>query len=85
MRWRRTTFVLRGDTWKPLEYCQDATLLDNTEEEIPNPAFVMLLLISHNDWLSPEELGLVFESLENIGDLSQPQLDPQVITTSLSN
>ena len=64
MRWRRTTLVLCGDTWKLLEYCQDAALLDNIEEEIPNPAFVTLLLISHNDWLSPEGLGLVIESPE---------------------
>ena len=71
--------VLRGDTWKLLEYCQDATLLGNLEEEIPNPASVILLLaISRDDWPSPEELGLVIESPQNIGGLSQPQLDPQV-------
>ena len=79
-RWRRTTtLVLRGDTWKLLEYCQDATLLGNKEEKIPNPASVILLrTISRDDWLSPEELGLVIESPQNIGGLSQPQLNPQV-------
>ena len=71
--------VLRGDTWKLLEYCQGSTLLGNMEEEIPNPASVILLLsISRDDWLSPQELGLVIESPQNIGGLSQPQLDPQV-------
>ena len=59
--------VLRGDTWKLLEYCQDATLLGNMEEEIPNSASVILLLtISRDDWLSPEDLGLVIESPQNI-------------------
>ena len=71
-----------GPSWRHLEaveYCQGATLLGNMEEEIPNPASVIVLLtISRVDWLSPEELGLVIESPQNIGGLSQPQLDPQV-------
>ena len=67
MRWGRTTLVLRGDTWKLLEYCQDATLLGSVEEKIPNPASVILLLtISRDDWLSPEELGLMIESLKTV-------------------
>ena len=43
VRWRRATLVLRGDTWKLLEYCQDATLLGNMEEEILNPASVIFV------------------------------------------
>ena len=50
-----------------------------TWRKSPNPASVILLLtISRDDWLSPEELGLVTQSPQNIGGLSQPQLDPQV-------
>ena len=37
-----------------------------------------VVAFSHNDWLSPEKLGLVIESPENIRDLSLPQLNPQV-------
>ena len=37
-----------------------------------------LLTTSRDDWLSPEELGLLIESPQNSGGLSQPQLDPQV-------
>ena len=73
------TLVFRGDIWKLLEYCQHATLLGSLEEEIRNPASVILLLtISRDDWLSPEELGLMIESPQKSGGLSQPQLDPQV-------
>ena len=34
-----------------------------------------------DDWLSPEELGLVIESPENVGGPSQSQPDPQVLQT----
>ena len=42
---------------------------------------ILLLTIARDEWLSPEELGigLVIESPQNIGGLSQPQLDPQVL------